>query len=164
MLGINFPLVTLPSHQYVLNLQIPLIPLIWSNNPFKYPWISITPFSIPTNHGNIPLFDSFIYHDYPMKSLWSLPWFPSRFAGGLGVLETPGLEAQDCSFGGCHALRAPVEVPLMWRFFGCLLLVVPQWAKSLSWLITPITMVYGRYIDILTMVYKPTYNWGGTTL
>ena len=38
--------------------------------------------------------------------------------------------------------------------------VVPQWAKSLSWLITPITMVYGRYIDILTMVYKPTYNWG----
>ena len=30
--------------------------------------------------------------------------------------------------------------------------------------ITLITMVYGRYIDILTMVYKQTCNWVGTTL
>ena len=25
-------------------------------------------------------------------------------------------------------------------------------------------MVYGRYIERLTMVYEPTYNWGCTTL
>jgi hypothetical protein len=25
--------------------------------------------------------------------------------------------------------------------------------------ITPITMIYGRYVELLTMVYKPTYNW-----
>ena len=25
-------------------------------------------------------------------------------------------------------------------------------------------MVYGRYIELLTIVYKSTYNWGGTTL
>ena len=24
-----------------------------------------------------------------------------------------------------------------------------------------ISMVYGRYIYILSMAYKPTYNWGG---
>ena len=95
-----------------------------------------------------------------MKSLWSLPWFPSRFAGGLGVLETPGLEDQDCSFGGCHAPTRPGWGTTDVAFFCDAYEVVPQWAKSLSWLITPITMVYGRYIDILTMVYKPTYNWG----
>ena len=27
-----------------------------------------------------------------------------------------------------------------------------------------LTMVYGRCISILTMVDKPTYDWGGTTL
>ena len=39
--------------------------------------------------------------------------------------------------------------------------------SQLSWFTTPITMVYGipgRYIYILIMVHKPTYNWGGTTL
>ena len=25
--------------------------------------------------------------------------------------------------------------------------------------ITPITMIYGRYVELLTMVYKPTYSW-----
>ena len=41
--------------------------------------------------------------------------------------------------------------------------VVPQCAKSQSWGShnSNFTMVYGRDIYILTMVYKPTYNWGG---
>jgi hypothetical protein len=26
--------------------------------------------------------------------------------------------------------------------------------------ITPITMVYGRYNELVNGVYKPTYNWG----
>ena len=31
--------------------------------------------------------------------------------------------------------------------------------RELSWFITPITMVYGTQITIVTGAYKPTYNW-----
>ena len=34
--------------------------------------------------------------------------------------------------------------------------------RYLSWFITPITMVYGRQITIVTGAYKPTYNWGAS--
>ena len=39
-------------------------------------------------------------------------------------------------------------------------------SESLSWgpHNSNLTMVYGRYIELLTMVWKPAYNWGGTTL
>ena len=39
-------------------------------------------------------------------------------------------------------------------------------SESLSWSShnSNFTMVYGRYIELVTMVYKLTYNWGGTTL
>ena len=30
-------------------------------------------------------------------------------SGSLGILEAPGLEAEDCWFGGCHTLRARLE-------------------------------------------------------
>ena len=38
---------------------------------------------------------------------------------------------------------------------------VELWLMGLSWLITPITMVYGTYNYSIHGVYKPTYNWGG---
>ena len=35
----------------------------------------------------------------------------------------------------------------------------PKIAKLVP--ITPITMVYGTYNELVNGVYKPTYNWGG---
>ena len=36
--------------------------------------------------------------------------------------------------------------------------------SSLAWFITPISRVYGRYIELVTMVYKPTNITGGHLL
>ena len=36
----------------------------------------------------------------------------------------------------------------------------PKIAKLVN--ITPITMVYGTYNELVTGAYKPTYNWGAS--
>ena len=70
-------------------------------------WISM---KIHENPLRIPLF-----HLIPL-----LNQRPCRRCdtGGVGVLETPGLEAEDCWTGGCHALCAPEELASHWGF-GC---------------------------------------------
>ena len=45
---------------------------------------------------------------------------------------------------------------LFWGSLGTRVLTHSQ----LSWLISPITMVYGRYNELVNGAYKPTYNWG----
>ena len=39
--------------------------------------------------------------------------------------------------------------------------VVPQFVNAFSWFVSPISLGFMEAISILTMVYKPTYNWWG---
>ena len=95
---------------------------------------------------------------------WKNPWFPCTSSADTDprLLAQARIDAPS----RMQARRAQSAGSWMVMF----VLKATRWGpRSIAKLvqITPIAMVYGRYIyglSIFTMVYKPTYNWGGTTL
>ena len=91
---------------------------------------------------------------------WTPEPCPASTTGAPSQRVSGGWPAE---LGKIDGKRPCWDDPQVWV---SIVMVVPQFGIAFSWgpHNSNFTMLYGRYVELLTMVYKSNWNWGGTTL